>query len=81
MLCEYKDVFGKPKEGLHKYRLFGIAIVDLVLTLLGAYVLHRVFHWNLWVVIGSLLLLGIVAHRLFCVRTTVDRWLFPNADK
>jgi hypothetical protein len=26
-----------------------------------------------------LFILGIIFHRLFCVRTTVDKLLFPNA--
>lgn len=28
-LCEYKDIFGIPNEGVHSYRLFNIAIVDV----------------------------------------------------
>jgi hypothetical protein len=23
-------------------------------------------------------LIGIISHRAFCVRTTVDKWVFPN---
>ena len=40
MLCKYKDVLGKPKQGLHKYRIFNIAIVDVLLTIAGAYLFY-----------------------------------------
>ena len=35
-LCKYKDIFGKPNEGVHKYRLFNIAIVDMSFTIIAA---------------------------------------------
>lgn len=76
-LCSYKDMFGKPGEGVHKYRVFNIAIVDLGLTILAGFILARVFKWNAIVTILAMLLVGVVAHRLFCVRTTVDKLLFP----
>ena len=78
MLCEYKDVFGKVKEGVHSYRLGGFAIVDVISTILVACILKYIFPKTsllLWT--GFLFLLGIILHRLFCVRTTIDRVLFP----
>ena len=33
--CKYKDLFGKPGEGVHSYRIFNIAIVDVILTIFG----------------------------------------------
>ena len=35
-MCKYKDIFGKPKTGVHKIRLFNIAFIDFIFTLLGA---------------------------------------------
>ena len=32
MLCKYKDLLGVPKKGIHKYRIFNIAIFDVLLT-------------------------------------------------
>ena len=80
MLCKYKDVLGKPKQGLHKYRIFNIAIVDVLLTIAGAYLFY-LFNpkFNFFVILLCLFFLGIVLHRLFCVRTTVDKLLFPKA--
>ena len=40
MLCKYKDILGKVGQGVHSYRLFGIAIVDVLLTILGAYIIN-----------------------------------------
>ena len=34
--CKYKDILGIPKTGLHSYRVFNIAIMDVVFTFLFA---------------------------------------------
>lgn len=77
-LCQYKHAFGKPGEGAHQYRIFNIAIVDTLLTLLFAYAISYYSGVSLVYVIPFTFFLGIVVHRLFCVRTTVDQILFPN---
>ena len=77
-LCRYKDILGKPGEGAHSYRIFNIAVVDVLLTMLLAFIIHFFFpKYPLIYILGFLFLLGIVAHRIFCVRTTVDKALFP----
>ena len=78
MFCQYKNIFGKVGEGAHSFRIFDIAIVDVLLTILGAYVLQRFFfmNCNFSLVLLLLFLIGIVLHRLFCVRTTIDKLLF-----
>ena len=35
MFCQYSDIFGKVKEGVHKYHLFNLAIVNVILTFIG----------------------------------------------
>jgi hypothetical protein len=77
-LCKYKDVFGKPSEGVHKYRMFGIAVIDTVMTILGAYLISYFSGYTFWKVLVILFLVGIISHRLFCVRTTIDKIIFPN---
>jgi hypothetical protein len=77
-LCKYKNMLGVPCKGVHSYRIFNIAIVDVLLTLLVAYIISYVFKKSfMWVSI-ILFILGIILHRLFCVRTTVDKILFPS---
>ncbi len=83
-LCVYKDIFGVPGTGLHSYRIMNIAVVDVLSTLILAFVIHQFIlenwldiHWiSIWWVIIVCFLAGILAHRLFCVRTTIDKLLF-----
>jgi len=77
MLCEYKDILGKVGKGIHSYRLFNIAIADVMATILLAYGFHKLFHTNFLITLFFLFILGIISHRLFCVRSTIDQWLFP----
>ena len=76
-LCKFKDILGIPNKGVHSYRIFGVAIIDVIMTIIGAIILARIFRWNFVYTLVSLFLLGIVLHRLFCVRTTIDKLLFP----
>lgn len=75
-ICPYKHIFGKPAEGAHSYRIFNIAIIDVICTIIGAYFISN--YWNLDIkeVLIVLFLLGIIIHRLFCVETTIDKFLF-----
>ena len=77
-LCAYKDALGKPGLGVHSYRLFGVAIVDVIFTIFGAALIAYFSKYNFIKILIALFILGIIMHRLFCVRTTVDKLLFPN---
>jgi uncharacterized membrane protein len=77
-LCEYKDIFGRPREGAHAYRVFDIAVVDVAATVVVAYVIARAFGFVFWKSLVTLFIVGIISHRMFCVRTTVDKWVFAN---
>lgn len=75
-LCSYKNIFGAPNTGLHSIRLLDIAIVDVIMTLIGAYLFSVYFKIKLVYTIVGFFTFGIICHRLFCVRTTVDKFLF-----
>lgn len=75
-LCPYKYIFGEPGTGVHSYRIFDIAIVDVISTLIGAYIISIISKYDFLHVSIILFILGIILHRLFCVRTTVDKLLF-----
>lgn len=77
-LCRYKDIFGRPREGAHAYRIYNIAIVDVAATVIVAFILSRAFALSFGKSLVGLFLIGIISHRAFCVRTTVDKWVFPN---
>ncbi len=76
-LCKYSDLFGEPDTGVHQYRIFNIAIVDVIATLMVALVLYK-FNPKIeyWIYLVGLFIISIILHRLFCVRTTVDILLF-----
>jgi len=77
-LCKYKNILGEPDKGIHSYRLFGLAIADVIMTIIVAWVLSYFFKLGFAKTLIILFLLGIILHRSFCVRTTVDKILFPN---
>lgn len=69
ILCKYKDIFGKPKKGIHSVRIFGLAAVDTIGTIIIAYLLSRYMKWNPWYTILSAFVIGELLHYLFCVDT------------
>jgi hypothetical protein len=75
-LCKYKDILGTPNQGVHSYRIFNIAIVDVLLTILVAYILSVVTKYKFIYTLIFMFILGIISHRIFCVRTTIDKLLF-----
>ena len=77
-LCKYKGLFGNPGEGLRKYRIFDIAIYDTVVVVLIGFLLSYLSGISIYVVLLVLFVSGIIAHRLFCVRTGLDKMLFGS---
>jgi len=78
-LCAYKDIFGQPGTGAHSYRIFDIAVVDVAMTVLAAYIISVYYKGMTFAQITmSLFILAIIAHRIFCVETTVNKFLFSN---
>lgn len=76
MLCKYRHVFGEPGTGFHAVRLFNIAILDVVLTVVAAYYISKRMKWKLyWTLLGAFAV-GIVLHRIFCVNTTFNTLIF-----
>lgn len=77
-LCKYKNLLGEPRKGLRKYRVFDIAILDTAVVISCGVLISYLTGYNIWVVLAVLFLSGIVVHRIFCVRTGVDKMLFPE---
>ena len=79
MLCKYKNIFGHVGEGIHSYRIFNIAIADVLLTILAAFIIHLFIpKYKFVYILIFLFVLGIFLHRLFCVPTTIDKYLFTD---
>lgn len=73
---KFKEIFGKEGEGVHSIRIFNIAIVDVLLTILGSLLISCYMKINFWIIFLFLILLGIILHRLFCVNTTINKMIF-----
>lgn len=73
---EYKEIFGKENEGVHSYRLFDFAIIDVLFTIIGAFFLSYLFKINYFIILFILFILAILLHRLFCVNTTLNKLIF-----
>jgi len=77
MQCQYKNIFRKVGEGAHSYRIFNIAIVDVLVTIVAAFIIHYfVPKYKVTTILLFLFGLGIFMHHIFCVRTTVDKLIF-----
>lgn len=78
-LVKYNKIFGEPgsRKGMRKYRFFGIAIFDTVIVIIFAYIFSLFNEYSFWINMLALFILGIIIHRMFCVRTTIDKFLFP----
>ena len=75
-LCDYKDIFGAPNTGAHSYRLFNIAIVDVVSTFILAYIIKQFTNYSFTTISVVLFVLSIFFHKLFCVDTTITKLFF-----
>jgi hypothetical protein len=76
MLCPYKDALGIPGEKFHTH-FMGVAIGDVIATILLCEAIVFFFKTDRMITFLSVFLTGIVLHRIFCVRTTLDKFLFP----
>ena len=80
-LCQYKDAFGKLGEGIHSYRIYNVAVLDFGVTAIVAYIITLLTGIKFIYTAVGLFLMGIIVHRLFCVRTTIDKWIDKLLNK
>lgn len=76
MFCSLKNIFGKEGEGIHSYRLFNIAIVDLLGTIAISMWLSYIFKYSFYHILFLLLISSLILHKLFCVNTTFTKMVF-----
>lgn len=72
---KFNKIFGSPGKGVHSFRLLNTALVDYVLTLLGAILLTYLTNIPLVLTTIGLLLLGIILHVLFGIPTEAVKYL------
>lgn len=77
MSCPFKDIFGKPREGPHSYRILDVAVVDTLLTFLLALFLQKVFfeNYSFLKVLAVTFIVGEAMHWYFCVDTKIIQML------
>jgi len=73
---EYRDIFGKPNTGVHSLRLFNIAVLDVIGTIIIAFVTSVLIQQPLWLTLILWMLVAIWMHRIFCVDTTINKMIF-----
>jgi Ca2+-dependent lipid-binding protein len=76
--CKYKNLFGEPNAGIRKYRIFDIAIYDTSIVIIIGILFSYFTGYNIWITLAVLFISGVIFHRMFCVRTGVDKLLFPS---
>jgi hypothetical protein len=74
--CKYKNIFGAENTGVHKYRIFDIAVVDLIATIIGAGLIAYFVKMNFFIIFAIVMLSAIIIHRIFCVNTTINKMIF-----
>lgn len=77
-LCKYSKLLGEAGSttGMRKYRVFGIAVLDVTVTVICALLIAWVFKLPYLQTVIAIFILGIFVHRAFCVRTAVDKMIF-----
>ena len=74
-LSQYKNIFGEPGKGLHQYKFKGTAVIDYLLTILGAFIVTYFTDIPLVITTIGLLILGILFHSLFGIRSQALQYL------
>jgi len=75
MLCKYTNIFGKPKEGIHSIRIYDIAIIDVILTIIFSFIISYYYKINFYLVLTVLFIIGEILHLIFCVNTTIINYI------
>ena len=73
--CEHREIFGKVNEGIHSVRIFNIAILDVIGTIILACVMKEMCDMKtpLYKIVLFLILLSIPIHMYFCVDTRLTK--------
>jgi len=77
---KWKNLFGKPYEGIHAYRIFDVSVIDVSVVVASGFLISYFTQIAVLKVLIVSFLLGIIVHRLLCVRTRFDRWIFVDAE-
>jgi Kef-type K+ transport system membrane component KefB len=68
-------IIGLPGQGVHSYRIFNVAYMDVIVVLVAAILIAWAMKWSYMRTIIGIFILGIIVHKALCVGTTVDKVL------
>lgn len=71
----YSDIFGLPNQGAHAIRLFDIAIVDYIFTIMAALLTTHFANVPATISTVGWMCLAMLLHMLFGVPTNEMKWL------
>lgn len=63
----------EPRTGIHAIRVFDVAIIDVLFTIVAAFAISRE---HFLVVFIILLVLSVIVHSLLGIKTRTNSWLF-----
>jgi hypothetical protein len=75
---KFKNIFGIPNQGVHKYKFLDVSIIDYILTLVLAIIWS--YFTNFPLVLSTIIsfILAIILHTLFGVPTSAVKYLGLN---
>lgn len=74
-LCQFKNAFGLPNQGIHQYRVLGLPIIDFLVTIIIAFFISWIFRLKFWVSLIGIFILGEIVHIMLCVDTAFLRMI------
>jgi hypothetical protein len=75
LLKKYSALFGNPGKGLHSTHFMGVALIDVLFTVLAALLTSYYTDIPITLSLMAWLVFGLLAHWLFGVETSVMRYL------
>jgi len=78
LLCKFRDSLGIPGEGVHSKRFLGLALNDIIGTIIIIWILSRLSKLSLMKSSIVIITLTVLIHRIFCVNTAFNVAIFGN---
>ncbi len=63
---------GKPGEGIHRFRLWGVAVVDVALTVLASAIIAFAFKKNFFATTLLMFAIGVCVHAALGIDTALN---------
>jgi hypothetical protein len=67
------SIFGEPGKGIHSYRLFGLAAVDVILTIIFVIFIKQYTDLDYIPLIIVVILSFVIIHKIFEVDTALNK--------